>query len=327
MIEQISHKKKCTLYQIKPPSKDQVKRLIVSTPQTRLICNDPFVVGVQYTRMLRNACTAILQSMAKHDLFVAPEDETIVFHILRGGLNFGLRGALADAFDWNTHGSSFISAQRARVSHDAEAWHIVESDYKKVYVPRIATAILGDVVATGTSLQHALEALIDAVEEQGAQLRRILFFTIGGPRAEEILHKIDLVCRSKFKVYEGAVLVYVEGRFSVPEPDTPLSIRITGTDLVRRNAVMAPEFIESQYEQPSYPIERCAIYDAGSRAFWLPEYFADIDQYWRHTLSLTSHGISFQDLLKERFPILDVARFGNIDLAHICEQQLDKIAH
>ncbi|NCC53547.1 MAG: phosphoribosyltransferase [Spartobacteria bacterium] len=325
MIDKIAGNQACTLYEIEPSKKDQLRRIMVSTPETRAICNDPFVVGVRYTRMLQKACSSVLQGLSTNGFFASSEEETIVFTILRGGLNFGLREALADAFGWNTHGMSFISAQRARASHDAEAWHIVESDYKKVYVPRYSTAVLGDVVATGTSLQHALEALVDAVENQGAQLRHILFFTIGGPRSEEIMRNMDSVCQSKFKAYEGSILVYVEGRFAVPEIDSPLSIRVTGTDLVRRDALLTPEFIEAQYAQPSYPIERCAIYDAGSRAFWLPEYFSDIDQYWRHTLSLTSHGVTFRDLLEERFPTLDPDRFGPVDLVHVCEQQLDKI--
>ena len=102
-----------------------------------------------------------------------------MFNVLRGGLNFGLRDALADAYDWNLHGSSFISAQRARVSQNPEEWHIIEKDYKKVYMPRVVSAVLGDVVASGTSLLHALHALLDAARQQGAELRSIVFFTIG----------------------------------------------------------------------------------------------------------------------------------------------------
>ena len=68
---------------------------------------------------------------------------------------------------------------------------------------------------------------------------------------------------------------------------------------------MAPEFIESQYEDPSYPLERCTIYDAGSRAFWVREYANDVLNYWKQVLDLAASGISFLEYLEQRFPELD----------------------
>jgi hypothetical protein len=315
-----------SLYLINSPERSAGSaRYIASTPETRSICNDPFVLGVQYTRLLQRACTKILQGLREKAGFKIYEEESIVFHILRGGLNFGLRTALADAYGWNRHGSAFISAQRARVSHNSEDWHITESDYKKVYIPQTATAVFGDVVASGTSLKHALQELLATVEKQGAQLRSILFFTFGGDKSEIIMDEIDRTCRSLFEGYEGSVLVYLEGRFMVPTPETPLSIKVTGTDLLRRDSLLPPEFIESQYEDPSYPIERCTIYDAGSRACWVPEYRNDLLEYWTQTLQLAEDGMTYTQLLQERFPSLDAHRFAKIpDLAKICRRQLDK---
>ncbi len=315
----------CSLYQLPATPDTKLSRFISSTPQTRAICNDPIICGVEYTDLLREACSATLEALASEKLFSMQEMETIVFHVLRGGLNFGLREALATAHGWNRHGSAFISAQRARDSKDSEDWHITESAYKKVYLPKIATAVLGDVVATGTSLEHALQELLKAVDQQGAQLKSILFFTIGGERSEEIIREIDAICMQRYEEYEGSAVIYVEGRFEVAQIDTQLSIRLTGTDLLRRGSLMAPEFIESQYANPAYPIERCTIYDAGSRAFWLPEYFADIHNYWLQCLSLAESGMSFSELLKERFPELDVSRFSSTNLKEICRMQIEAI--
>jgi len=73
----------------------------------------------------------------------------------------------------------------------------------------------------------------------------------------------------------------LEGCFDVPTPESRLTIRFTGTDLLRGGeSVIAPDFLESQYENPAYPIERCTIYDAGSRAFWVREYAEDVRSYW-----------------------------------------------
>jgi hypothetical protein len=310
------------VYRIEESGSGTVDRFVVSTPETRAICNDPLVMGVDYTRRLKGACTRILTRLDRlHQLRLA-ELETIGFEILRGGLNFGLREALADAFGWNRHGSSFISAQRARVSDSPEDWHIIESDYSKVYMPPIASIVIGDVVATGTSLEHAIHALVNEAVKQGARLRSVVFFTIGGPRAEEILSRADQICRWHFSAYERTTVIYLEGRFSVPTTDSPLRIKITGTDLLRRDALLTPEFVESQYEAPAHPIQRCAIYDAGSRAFWVPEYLEDLVDYWRQTLDLAHSGVTYPELLAERCPVVAAERFPEADLVGVCRDQL-----
>ena len=253
------------------------------------------------------------------------EKKTIVFNILRGGLNFGLRDAIARAFNWNLHGSSFISAQRARNGDNSEEWHIIESDYKKVYMPAVTQIVIGDVVATGTSLHYGLKALVQQAEMNRVKLESILFFTFGGIRTEEILEEIDAECRKVFPTYQSTTLCYLEGRFTVPSPSTPLSIKITGTDLVKYDALMAPEFIDSQYLSPTFPLERCIIYDAGSRAFWLPEYLEDVIEYWHNVCELATQGVTFNQMINERTPFVDEGKFGEISLLDIAESQIRKL--
>lgn len=325
MLNKLAVDRACALYRMDTQS--PVDCIVASTPDTRAIQNDPGIMGVDYTRRLMAACARVMASLETNRIFTCLEErETIVFNILRGGLNFGLREALADAFGWNAHGSSFISAQRTRDDASPEEWHIVESGYNKVYMPQTASIVIGDVVATGTSLEYAVNALIGEAERQGSTLRSILFFTVGGPRALEILKAADRRCRQMFPGYEKTVLVYLEGCFSVPFPHTPVRIKVTGTDLLRRDAVMAPEFIESQYENPCFPLQRCTIYDAGSRAFWTPEYLEDLREYWGRVRDLAQTGTTFDAYLAERCPDLDPGRFGSVDLKTICDEQLARTA-
>ena len=323
MLETLSRTETCGIYRMS--GKDPVDTIIATTPETRAISNDPRVMGLEYTAGLKNACARILKGLADTGLTCLEERETIVFDILRGGLNFGLREALGKAFGWNRHGCSFISAQRARDDNSPEQWHIVESEYSKVYMPKTASIVIGDVVATGTSLEHAMQALVGEAETQGTQIRSIVFFTFGSPRAKEILSRTDAMCRRRFKGYGGTCLIYLEGCFSVPTPDTEVAIKITGTDLLRRDAVMAPEFVSSQYEHPCFPLQRCTIYDAGSRAFWPPEYIEDLKDYWNKVDALARGGMSFETLLAERFPTLDPAPFGEVDLREVCRTSLEWI--
>jgi hypoxanthine-guanine phosphoribosyltransferase len=320
MLEKIEVSPDCGLYRM--GTQKNIEEIIATTPETRAISNNPKVMGLEYTYRLQKACTKILSRLAANNLTCLEETQTIVFDILRGGLNFGLRQALGNAFGWNRHGCSFISAQRARQDDSPEQWHIVETEYSKVYMPKTASIVIGDVVATGTSLEHAMQALVAAAKKQGTRLKSVVFFTFGGPRAGEILGKMDAMCRERFPGYEQTTLVYLEGCFTVPLLETKLRIKITGTDLLRLNAVMAPEFIASQYEDPCYPIQRCAIYDAGSRAFWPPEYLQDLNDYWSKVKKLADQGVSYEALLKERYPELDMAPFGPVDLGTVCDDQL-----
>ena len=308
------------LYSIGKPT-EGLGQFVATSPGTRAICNDPRVYGLDYTDKLRETCKDVLRAFA--GLF--PEREAVVVNILRGGLNFGLREALGHAYGWNAHTTCFMSAQRARDDGDPENWHITENSYKKVYFPKTASFVIGDVVATGTSLRYGLHEFIAAAYQQKVDLRNIFFFTYGGPKAGEILAEVHDHCKKIFPNYGRTILIYIEGRFTCPDLTTPLTIKLTGTDLVKWGSLMAPEFIESQYGNPLYPIERCIIYDAGSRAFWTREYLEDVLGYWKQNLALAQRGMTYETLLRERMPQLDPARFGTVDLAAISRAQISAI--
>jgi hypothetical protein len=313
------------LYEATVPGAHRTRCFVASTPQTQAICNDPFVTGIRYTSTLRVACAAALKALQQEGLIKLSEDDTTALHILRGGLNFGLREALGDAFGWNDPASAFISAQRARRNPNSEDWIITESDYKKIHLLKRNNIVFGDVVATGSSLEFALQRLRDEAVKTKVTIESLVFFTIGGPRSHEILSSLSSNLAELFPGYKGSVVVYFEGIFAVAKNQSPLSVKIDGTDLLRRDSLLAPEFVASQYQAPSFPIERCTIYDAGSRAFDPCEYFHDIADYWQKTLALARQGMRYARLVQERFPEIDAARFGAVDLATLCQAQLKKV--
>lgn len=326
MLKEIVKKESTAIYRIEDQTETRVNRYVLTTPESRAICNNPLVRGYDYTKKLEKACATFLRLAQDSIPIKFDENQSVVFNILRGGLNFGLRGALAEAFGWNNHSSSFVTAQRARITEDSEQWHITEDEYKKISFPPRAQIILGDVVATGTSLKHGLDIMIKEAFNQGTELSSILFFTIGGPKSEERLIEADDACRRLFPHYEGTHVCYIEGRFFVPTTDSNAAIKITGTDLMRCKSLLAPEFLESNYEEPSFPLERCTIYDAGSRAFQINEYIEDVTQYWAKVLTL-AETVTFAEMLAERFPAIDAKRFSNISLKQVAMDQLQKLSH
>ncbi len=325
MLKEINREEKSVVYRVDDRRETAVNRYILSTPETRAICNDPLVMGYDYTEKLEKACATFLRLTKRATHLELQENRSVVFNILRGGLNFGLRGALAKAFGWNNHSTSFVTAQRARVTESPELWHITEDEYKKITFPKRAQIIIGDVVATGTSLKHGLDIMIKEADKQGMELSSILFFTIGGPLSEERLIKADEACRRHFPGYEGTHVCYIEGRFFVPTAESKVAIKITGTDLMRCKSLLAPEFIESNFEAPSYPLERCTIYDAGSRAFQVEEYLDDVIEYWAKVLILAKT-VTFEEMMAERFPEIDIRRFGSVSLEQVAREQLRKLS-
>lgn len=292
---------------------------IASTSESRQICNDPLVFGVEYTRRLSAACARVLRVLRP----TLREHHTSVVHLLRGGLNFGLREALHDAYGWNGHGSSFLSAQRRRTVSDPEQWEITEAGYRKFHVCNGVDLVCGDVVASGTSLRHAVDTMLDGLLERGCELRSVLFFTIGGGRTEEVFQEAAERIAREHPGFLGTTIVYLEGRFPVAAHDTPLAIKFTGTDLLRQGDALAPEFQESQYESPMFPVERCTIYDAGSRAFEPRAYLEDVLEYWEQVEAL--QGRSFAEYAKERCPWLSAERFGHLSLKDVAGRQVERL--
>ena len=60
-LEKLNNNTEAQFYKIHTPFDDPVQRYIVSTPQTRDICNKAELVGVEYTEMLKKATANALK--------------------------------------------------------------------------------------------------------------------------------------------------------------------------------------------------------------------------------------------------------------------------
>lgn len=297
---QVSNPADLSLSKIHGDYDGPIRRFIFSTAETRAIVNRPEVMGMEYTEKLEAAMMHLLTGFQPLHFTDIREDQADVFNFLRGGLNFGLRNALHRAYGWNLHRSSFMSSQRA---HDAEGrWYITEDSYRKITIAKGGIVFCGDVIATGVTLESGLMALTKEIEKRNASIRYFHFFTFGCHKAEKTLEEYYNLWKEKFPDFEGIDIFYVEGKFHLADSKTPVSIKLQGTDLLRRDSVLMPELIQSQEENIAYSLERCTIYDAGSRAFDIEEYMDDVCEYWQHILTLAEKGMTTEKYLEERFP-------------------------
>jgi len=294
-------KKDFSLYRIGPDGKG-VKRYIISTPQTRKICNNPEIMGFEYISTLQEGMKKILKNLPFHRF----SDKSVsVLHFLRGGLNFGLPFLLHKVYGFNRHFSSFITSQRYRKKGK---WSIKLDQYRKFSIPKDANIFLGDVIATGTTIENGLGILYRRCLEEKKNIRNFIVFTIGCYKAEKILEKFDRLFKKSFN-YQNTYLYYLEGRFGLPEKRKDFSICLPGTDLIKYPALLSPEFELSQYEKLSHPLERCTIYDVGSRSFECLAHLEDVIDYWK---KLSGTGMTLYEAYKERWPEREYSSFENL---------------
>ena len=303
VLERLSVAPEASWYALHGDHQGQAERYVVSTPQGRAVCNHPELLGVDFNLSLHDGMAAAFRTAPFRDLIAGhPETGVCVLNFLRGGLNFEIRRALHSAYGFNRHSSAFMSSQRFR--DDAGRWGVKEDMYRKLDIPPRAVLVMGDVVATGVTMANGLEVILKHLVELGSSARALVFFTIGCHKAEKVLEDLDRKLREAFPAYERTILVYLEAKFRLVDSQTPLKIGIPGTDLIRRGAFMTPELEASQYHEPASLLERCVIYDAGSRAFDIPHYCEDVAEYWEQVAGFAREGWTLREALEERWPKL-----------------------
>lgn len=321
----VPNRKHLSLSSIKGDYDGPIRRYVFSTRETQDIVNKPEIMGMEYTEALESGLMHLLTGFRPHHFDNLVEDQVNVFNFLRGGLNFGLRQALHRAYGWNLHRTSFMSSQRAR--DESGRWYITEDSYRKITIAKGSVVFCGDVVATGITLESGLEALTEEIAKRKASLKYFIFFTIGCHKAEKILQTYYDLWKARFKDFEGIDIFYIEGKFHLADSKTPVTIKLQGTDLLRRDSVLMPAFIKAQEQNATCSLERCTIYDAGSRAYDIEEYKGDVLEYWEQVHALAKKGMTTEQYLAERFPeasptLVKNAKKTNLD--DICKERIEK---
>ena len=300
-LDRMASSDQASYYRIGGDHDQPLERYLVSTPETRAICNNPEVVGWNFSDGLSRAVRRALEAAPFADQVRAQSEHRVcVLNFLRGGLNFGVRRALHEAYGLNNHASAFMSSQRFR--DDQGRWGVREDMYRKLKIAPDSILVMGDVVATGVTMANGLTVLLDHLEEIGSPIQMLVFFTIGCHKVEKALEVFHERAKRLFPRYRRTVVLYFEGKFKLVDSKTDLHITIPGTDLIRRGALIAPEFELAQYERPENILERCVIYDAGSRAFDVPHYFEDVLGYWEQVEKLAGSGWTLEQAIEERWP-------------------------
>ena len=244
---------------------------ILSHEGTRRLMTFPEVVGFDTYRCMLPATVAALQH-----LFPSGGKEVDILTILRGGLNYPVEEA---CFKSGVRVSDihFVSCERIIQDHVITG---LEIKYEKLRITRDRTLVIGDIIATGDTLRLCLDQVVDRFRRQGGSIRKIIFFTVGGTRAIELMEKKTEEFRRIFPEFEGFECFFYEGVFTVYESAGVTGINVPDIDFGWKGGVVAPEFRRYVLDHPYSILEKCIIYDGGARRYEIPLHFREVLEYW-----------------------------------------------
>ena len=159
---------------------------IVSEAETRKLMNHPEVVGYEVYASLLTATSQMMYYLKEHKKITSAN----ILSILRGALNYPLEESCYKEHI-RVHDISFMSSER--VFRDGEMTGL-ELKYCKLSMVPDSTLMIGDIIASGETLVNCLRYVTDYYRKHGAQLRNIVFFTIGGRQGIEILEGLTRDC-------------------------------------------------------------------------------------------------------------------------------------
>jgi len=245
---------------------------ILSHAGTRRLMAYPEVVGYDsYLSMLPPTVAAL-----RHLFPQGQGGDVDILTILRGGLNYPLEEA---CFRNGIRVSDihFVSCERIIEDHIITG---LEIKYEKLRITQDRTLIIGDIIATGDTLRLCLNQVVDRFRRRGGSIRKIIFFTIGGSRAIDLMEEMAQQIRSYFPQFEGFECFFYEGVFTVYEDQGATGINVPNIDFGWKDGAVAPEFRRYILDHPYSILEKCIIYDGGARRYEIPVHFHEALEYW-----------------------------------------------
>ena len=260
-----------SLYELHGPQLTN-RYYILSGAGTRQLMAYPEVVGFDsYLSMLPATVAAL-----RHLFPQGKGGDVDILTILRGGLNYPVEEACARN-GIRVRDMHFVSCERIIENHVITG---LEIKYEKIRVTRGRTLVIGDIIATGDTLRLCLGQVVDRFRRRGGSIRKIVFCTIGGTRAIDLMEKMADDIRAVFPDFEGFECFFYEGIFTVYEDHGATGINVPDIDFGWKGGIVTPEFRRFVLDHPYALLEKCIIYDGGARRYEIPVHFHEALEYW-----------------------------------------------
>jgi hypoxanthine-guanine phosphoribosyltransferase len=303
-LNQVARNSDVSLYELL--SDTGLEIFLASTPNMRYLLTSPESCGItfqkQMSKAIKDVMTVIYQLEDRPISKILSYSPIDILYILRGGLNFNLHINLSEVTGSFAE-VSFLSSQRL---DSEEGFKIGESSYQKWSIQDSSLLCVGDICATGTTLKHTLDSALARYAIEEKKPRWLLVVTIGTSQLiqELVKYKEDLA-RVEPPHFEGLTVVFLEGIFHLYVRETFLSnTHLPFTDFFRKSTPCTFQFEDVSLSNPICFLERCAIYDGGSRAFEPKLYLNNLCRYW-NTLRNQSSNLDLIKLLELKSNLMD----------------------
>lgn len=263
---------------------------IVSQKESRNLITHPELMGLDVHNSLLPATADFLSFFQKQDRL----GNINILNILRGGLNFPIEQscALLQAAQPTV---SFVTSERMTIGENIS----LQMKYQKLIPITDATIIVGDIIASGSTLRNVIVYMADYYDDCGKMPRNIIVFTIGTFHTLSTIQSLDKFLRQKWPSFEGIIPVFYEGIFNVYDNSGITKLNTVGLDFYLADAFILPQLRFSYFDQPSAIFEKCVIYDGGDRRFNPTAHMNLICNYWHRLLLDESYDVA--TLLLEKY--------------------------
>lgn len=170
---------------------------VVSEAETRKLLNTPEIVGYEVYDCLIPSTSQMLYYFKEQKKVTTAN----ILSILRGALNYPLEESCYREHI-RVHDISFLSSERVFADEEIAG---LEIKYSKLTMVPDSTLMIGDIIASGETLIHCLRYVTDFYRKNGAKLRNIIIFTIGGTKGIEILENLTREIREFWPEFEGSL--------------------------------------------------------------------------------------------------------------------------
>lgn len=264
---------------------------IVSEAESRKLLNTPEIVGYEVYNCLIPSTSQMLYYLKEQKKVTTAN----ILSILRGALNYPLEESCYREHI-RVHDISFLSSERVFADEEIAG---LEIKYSKLTMVPDSTLMIGDIIASGETLIHCLRYVTDFYRKNGAKLRNIIVFTIGGTKGIDILEELTKDIRKFWPDFEGFITIYYEGIFSTYQDKGVSGINLPDVDFYWKDGIVAPEFRRETLSMCSPLFEKCIIYDGGARRYEIHEHVEEVLAFWEGILKRADQ-IDFEELLAEK---------------------------
>ncbi|MFH1222154.1 MAG: hypothetical protein V1492_03655 [Candidatus Micrarchaeota archaeon] len=248
-----------TLYQLSS-EKLPANTFILSSDISRSVLYNPHIAGKVLQDRMEKMGAIFMSALKATALKGSRLSSTCELVLLSGGLfyslNYGFKQVYGEALP-----QCFLGIKRSRLE-GKEGQFAAYATYENFEsLPKNATVLIGDTIATGATLQKSLQHLFDAVEERHGKIEKLIILTlagstVGGERLKEVEKKMQ-------QMFPGSQLYFIacEQLFHLM-PD--------GTDLrfLEKDSLMPDEtrkYTLATYGEYLGKEMKCAVFDWGTR--------------------------------------------------------------